>query len=85
MIGQSLLCYCLTVLGVLDHALLMLLVCYPRHSYSFFDAAIYLTSQSMHYLLTTQVFIHSLDYVMRNATVSSSSITKFHLVISWPA
>jgi len=36
-------------------------------------------------LLTTQVFVHSLDYVMRNAAVSSSSITKSHLVISWPA
>ena len=39
----------------------------------------------MHHLLTTQVFVHSLDYVMRNAAVSSSLITKSYLVISWPA
>ena len=36
-------------------------------------------------LLTTQVFCSFSDYVMRNAAVSSSSITKSHLVISWPA
>ncbi len=51
----------------------------------FFDTAIYLTSRSMYHLLTTQIFIHSLDYVTRNAAVSSSSITKSYLVISWPA
>ena len=36
-------------------------------------------------LLTTQIFVRFLDYVMRNAAVSSSSITKSHLIISWPA
>ncbi len=36
-------------------------------------------------LLTTQVFHTFLDYVTRNTAVSSSLITKFHLVISWPA
>ncbi len=36
-------------------------------------------------MLTTQDFRSSLGYVTRNATVSSSSITKSNLVISWPA
>src|SRR6266498_5271762 len=71
--------------NVLDRALFVLPLYYPRYSYSSFDAAIYLTSQSMHHLLTTQVFRSFLSYVTRNATVSSSSITKSHLVISWPA
>jgi len=36
-------------------------------------------------LLTTQIFVCFLDYVTRNAAVSSSSITKSHLIISWLA
>jgi len=36
-------------------------------------------------LLTTQVFHSFSSCVTRNAVVSSSSITKSHLVISWPA
>src|SRR6266542_770829 len=69
---------------VLNHALFVLPLCYSRCSCGSFDAAIYLTSWSMHHLLTTQVFVRSLDYVMKNAAVSSSSITKSNLVISWP-
>src|SRR6266542_3578753 len=69
--------------SVLDHALFVLPLCYPRCSCGSFNSAIYLTSQSMHHLLTTQVFRTFLDYVTRNAAVSSSSITKSHLVISW--
>ncbi len=68
-----------------SHALFVLPLYYPRYSYGSFDAAIYLTSRSMHHLLTTQGFIRSLDYITRNATVSSSLITKSHLVISWSA
>src|SRR6266540_3844293 len=70
---------------VLGHVLFVLPLCYPRCSCGSLDAAIYLTSQSMHHLLTTQVFVRSLDYVTRNAAVSSFSITKSYLVISWPA
>ncbi len=39
------------------------------------DAAIYLTFWSMHHLLTTQVFLRSLDYVTRNTAVLSSVTT----------
>src|SRR6266498_1713490 len=70
---------------VLDHVLFVLSLCYLRCLYDLFDAAIYLTSRSMHHLLTTQVFHKFLDYVTRNAAVLSSSITKSHLIISWPA
>src|SRR6266498_4077288 len=70
---------------VLDHALSVLSLYYPRCSYSSFDAAIYLTFRSMHHLLTTPVFRSSLSYVMRHAAVSSSLIPKSYLVISWPA
>ena len=35
-------------------------------------------------MLTTQVFVRSLDYITRNTAVSSSSIIKSHLAISWP-
>src|SRR6266542_239411 len=84
-IDRSLVCFCYHFPDVLGHVLFVLLLCYPRRSCGSLDAAIYLTSQSMHHLLTTQVFIRSLDYVTRNAAVSSSSITKSHLVISWPA
>src|SRR6266540_5532685 len=66
-------------------ALFVLPLYYPRCSCDSFDAAIYLTSQSMHHLLTTQVFVRFLNYVTKNTAVSSSSITKSHLVISWPA
>src|SRR6266545_2826121 len=82
---QNPLCFHYRFLDVLGRVLSVLPLCYPRCSYGSFDAAIYLTSRSMHHLLTTQGFIRSLDYVTRNAAVSSSSITKFHLVISWPA
>src|SRR6266498_2054477 len=85
MMDQNLLCFRYRFLDILGRALFVLPLYYPRCSCGFFDAAIYLTSQSMHHLLTTQVFVRSLDYVTRNAAVSSSSITKSHLVISWPA
>src|SRR6266498_3966897 len=85
MMGCSLLYFCYHFPDVLDHMLFVLPLCYPRCSYSSFDATIYLTSWSMHHLLTIQVFIRSLDYVTRNAAVSSFSITKSYLVISWPA
>src|SRR6266540_26354 len=82
---QNLLWFLYRFPDVLDCALFMLPLYYPRCSCGSFDAAIYLTSRSMHHLLTTQVFYSFLDYVMRNTTVLSSSITKSHLVISWPA
>src|SRR6266498_519694 len=85
MMDQNLLFFHYRFLDVLDHALFVLFLCYPRCSCGSSDAAIYLTSQSMHHLLTTQIFRSSLDYVTRNATVLSSSITKSHLVIFWPA
>src|SRR6266540_4323473 len=85
MIDRNLLCFCYCFLDVSNHVLSVLLLCYPRCSCCSFDAAIYLNSQSMHHLLTTQVTIRSLDYVTRNAAVSSSSITKSYLIISWPA
>src|SRR6266542_4925171 len=68
---------------ILDRALFVLPLCYPRCSCGSFDTAIYLNSQNMHHLLTTQDFVRSLDYIMRNAAVSSFSITKSYLVISW--
>src|SRR6266498_2572264 len=85
MMGCSLLYFCYYFPDVLDHVLFVLPLYYPRCSYSSFDAAIYLTSRSMHHLLTTQVFVCFLVYVTRNAAVSSSSITKSLLVMSWPA
>src|SRR6266545_512017 len=81
---QNLLSFCYHFPDILDRALFVLPLCYPRCSCNSFDAAIYLTSRSMHHLLTTQIFYSFLDYVMRNAAVSSSLITKSHLVISWP-
>src|SRR6266498_1139181 len=83
--NHSLLCFCYHFPDVLGRVLFMLLLCYPRRSCGSLDAAIYLTSRSMHHLLTTRFFLRSLDYITRNAAVSSSSITKSHLVISWPA
>ncbi|SRR6266540_3790738 len=68
---------------ILDRALFVLPLCYFRCSCGSFDAAIYLNSQSMHHLLITQVFRTFLGYVTRNIAVSSFSITKSHLVISW--
>src|SRR6266498_3206398 len=83
--NQNLLCFRYCFPDVLDRALFVLPLCYLRCSCGSFDAAIYLTSQSMHHLLTTQIFVRFLDYVTRNAAVSSSSITKSNLVIYWPA
>src|SRR6266498_1223077 len=82
---RSLLCFCYHFSDVLNRVLLVLPLYYLRRSYGSFDTAIYLTSRSMHYLLTTQAFVRFLDYITRNATVSSFSITKSHLGISWPA
>src|SRR6266542_2874796 len=85
MMNQSLLYVHYHFPDVLDRALFVLPLYYPRCSYDSFDAVIYLISRSMHHLLTTQSFVRSLDYVTRNAAVLSSLITKFYLVISWPA
>src|SRR6266540_997539 len=85
MMDQNLLYFRYHFPDVLDCALFVLPLYYPRCSCSSFDATIYLTSRSMHHLLTTQICIRSLGYVTRNAAVSSSSITKSHFVISWPA
>src|SRR6266508_533545 len=82
---QNLLYFRYRFLDVPDHALFVLPLYYLRCLYSSSDAAIYLISQSMHHLLTTQVFVRSLGYVTRNTAVSSFSITKSDLVISWPA
>ncbi len=46
------------------------------------SAEMIMTLEDFKALLTTQVFVHSLDYVTRNAAVLSSSIIKSHLVIS---
>src|SRR6266542_3532737 len=81
---RNLLCFRYRSPNVLNRTLSVLPLYYLRCSYGSFDAAIYLTSQSMYYLLTTQGFVRSLVYVTRNAAVLSFSITKFHLVISWP-
>src|SRR6266542_437395 len=80
---QNLLCFRYRFPDVLGRVLFVLPLYYSRCSCGSFDAAIYLTSQSMHHLLITQVFVRSLDYVTRNVTVSSSLITKSHLGISW--
>src|SRR6266540_2145006 len=85
MMVQSLIYFHYYFPDVLGRTLFVLPLYYPKCSYGSFDAAIYLNSQSMHHLLTTHVFVWSLDFVTRNATVSSSSITKSNLVISWPA
>src|SRR6266498_2082043 len=85
MMDQNLLYFQYCFPDILDRALFVLLLCYPRRSCGSFDAVIYLTSWSMHHLLTTQVFVCFLDSVTRNITVSSSSITKSYLVIFWPA
>src|SRR6266498_2025141 len=81
---QNLLYFLYRFLDILGRALFVLPLCYSRRSYGSFDAAIYLTSRSMYHLLTTQGFVRSLDYVTRNTAVSSFSITKSNLVISWP-
>ena len=82
---QNLLCFCYRFPDVLNHVLFVLPLCYPKYLCDSFDTVIYLTSRSMHHLLTTQDFVRFLDYVTRNTAVSSFSITKSNLVISWPA
>src|SRR6266542_4977006 len=84
MMDQNLLFFYYRFPDVLDRVLFVLPLCYPRCSCDSFDAAIYLTSQSIYYLLITQVFRTFLGYVTRNAAISSFSIIKSHLVISWP-
>ena len=67
---QGQLQWCLVIPCVVNRALFVLLLYYSKRSYDLsLNAAIYLTSQSMHHLLTTQTFVRPLDYIMRNTAI----------------
>ena len=73
---QSLIYFYLNFPDVLNRMPSVLPLYYPKHSYIFLvNATIYLTFQNIHYLLTTQVFVRFLDYIIRNAAVSFFTIT----------